>query len=335
MRRRCRPTPFHEGVYCPLSSVFDGQGREEGIEGDVRKSFVRCSLYVAFSGRMHFVCTMYALCMQFSSEAQKPDRSRAERTFSRFVCSVCSRFGSWPDFRLFPFKANAYNAYKCIQKGLRRALSPTADWVSTVCTSPGRKLHTASAYEIGRICPVTPESWRAWRRMPAEFGWVGHSMPCPSSRQAVGRTRGIAAWVCKNGFQRPLTAFHGRYGRPAMFDTKGALWAVYVACGGRWHGLRFPCARRWRHRPVQTARKRPLDGFSQTTWTLGRAVRLRHSTSRFSGLWRAWRHGCRPAALKASSEARFCRRRLRKWAKGRFSAFPVKSPFHRKFYGET
>ena len=141
-------------VYCTLHSVHGGQSEEEGIEGDVRLLCVRCSLYVAFSGHMHFVCTMYALCMHFSAEAGNPSKSKAEWTFSAFVCSVCSRFGSSSFFRRFPFKANAYNAYKCIQPCPKTALSSTARYVFAVCTSFARQLHTKSAYNAPASMPA-------------------------------------------------------------------------------------------------------------------------------------------------------------------------------------
>ena len=75
---------------------------------------------------MHFVCA----CMQFvcisAPHGRMPYKSKVEATFSVFVCSVCSRFGSWAFFRRFPFKANAYNAYKCIQGRSKTGVSPTA-----------------------------------------------------------------------------------------------------------------------------------------------------------------------------------------------------------------
>ena len=142
------------------------------------------------TGLYAFRMRLYAVCMHFSTEAEKPDRSRHERTFSRFVCSVCSRFGSSSFFRHFPFKANAYNAYKCIQGRSKTGMSPTADWDSSVCTRPGRKLHTESAYIFGRIRPATPGSWRTWRHVSVGFGWVGR--PTPTSRRRLRRRRGRA-----------------------------------------------------------------------------------------------------------------------------------------------
>ena len=124
-------------------------------------------------------------------------------------------------------------------------------------------------------------------------------------------------------------------GGPGHVDTKDRQRGVYEACGGRRHGLRFPCARRWRHRPVQTARKRHSGGFSRAAWALGH-IRRHGRSEAVSGPYGG--HGGMAAvraALETSFEARFCRRRLRKWPRRRFSAFPVKSPFHRKIYGET
>ena len=46
------------------------------------------------------------------------------------------------------------------------------------------------------------------------------------------RTKAIAAWTHKRPAKRPLTAFHGRCGKPAMFDMKGGPRAVYGPYGG-------------------------------------------------------------------------------------------------------
>ena len=100
-----------------------------------------------YAFRMHFVC----ICAPHS---RMPYKSRAERTFSRFVCSVCSRFRSWPFFWHFPFIGTAYNAYNCIQMPLKPCLSPTAEWAFAACSCLARKLHTENAYKGAKTMPA-------------------------------------------------------------------------------------------------------------------------------------------------------------------------------------
>ena len=182
---------------------------------------------------MHFVCACMQFVCIFRPYGRMPMKSRAGRTFSRFVCSVCSRFGSSSFFRRFPFKANAYNAYKCIQGRPKTALSPTADWDSSVCTWLGRELHTASAYGFGRN---RPRDARIMADMAACVGrvWLGRTLVFGGIVPAVmDDSRAVAAMVRKNGFQRPSDGLswpiwatgHVRYGR--------RLRAVYGPYGGR------------------------------------------------------------------------------------------------------
>ena len=96
---------------------------------------------------MQFVCTMYAVCMQFRLESENIDKSRAKRTFHKFVCSVCSRFRSSSFFRLFPFKGTAYTAYKHMQNQSKTRLNPTPDWVYSLPPLFARQLHTSRAYD--------------------------------------------------------------------------------------------------------------------------------------------------------------------------------------------
>ena len=188
--------------------------------------------------------------MHFSAEATNIDKSRAERTFSAFVCSVCSRFGSWAFFRRFPFKANAYNAYKCIQGRSKTGMSPTADWDSSVCIRPGRKLHTESAYAEGAPDPrhrlmkgvIAPAARRGWPRgrlaphCPQKAFWTvfrgqrGRTLPSPSPEASYGPFCGrggsdlqnVLAWTkahCPSRtFGRPpsLVGSDVRFRRPAI-----------------------------------------------------------------------------------------------------------------------
>ena len=41
------------------------------------------------------------------------------------VCTLCTSFGSWTFFGLFPFKGTAYGAYGCIRMTVESGLSPT------------------------------------------------------------------------------------------------------------------------------------------------------------------------------------------------------------------
>ena len=59
------------------------------------------------------------------------------------VCTLCTSFGSWTFFGLFPFKGTAYGAYGCIRPTMESGLSPTVcrHW-DTSCPSES-KVHTA------------------------------------------------------------------------------------------------------------------------------------------------------------------------------------------------
>ena len=96
---------------------------------------------------MQFVCTVYAVCMQFKREAGNIGKSRAESTFRMFVCSVCSCFRSSSFFWLFPFKGSAYTAYKRIRNRSKTRLNPTLVWVYGPPTLFVRRLHTSRAYD--------------------------------------------------------------------------------------------------------------------------------------------------------------------------------------------
>ena len=96
---------------------------------------------------MQFVCTVYAVCMQFKREAGNIGKSRVETTFYMVVCSVCSCFRSSSFFWLFPFKGSAYTAYKRIRNRSKTRLSPTLVWVYDPPTLFVRRLHTSRAYD--------------------------------------------------------------------------------------------------------------------------------------------------------------------------------------------
>ena len=182
---------------------------------------------------MHFVCTMYALCMQFSPEVGNPSKSRAKATFSRFVCSVCSRFRSSSFFRRFPFKGTAYNAYKCIQTPPKSPLSPTADWLFAVCSWPGRKLHTENAYAEALPYP----------RHGLAKGAIGPH--CPSKDGRALRRSGEAAERPANAPQTALcgpTWTEGRIGPHKAFHGSSGGEGASVEFG--WVGHLIPTLRR-------------------------------------------------------------------------------------------
>ena len=61
----------------------------------------------------------------------------------RAVCTLCTSFGSWSLFGLFPFKGSAYGAYGRIRMTMESGLSPTArrHWGASCLRK--RQVHTA------------------------------------------------------------------------------------------------------------------------------------------------------------------------------------------------
>ena len=101
-------------------------------------------------GCMQFVCTVYAVCMQFGPEVGSIGKSKAETTFRMVVCSVCSCFRSSSFFWLFPFKGSAYTAYRRMQNRSETRLNPTPDWFFALPPRLARRLHTSRVAEQTR-----------------------------------------------------------------------------------------------------------------------------------------------------------------------------------------
>ena len=87
------------------------------------------------------------------------------------VCTLCTSFGSWTFFGLFPFKGSAYGAYDCIRKSLESGLCPTVrrHW-DTSCPSES-KVHTAVHTAFGRKTPIDPLSGNGAKPRTHGVGW--------------------------------------------------------------------------------------------------------------------------------------------------------------------
>ena len=150
----------------------------------------------------------------------------------RAVCTLCTSFGSWTFFGLFPFKGTAYGAYGCIRKSLESGLSPTVRRHWSLFRPPESKVHTVVHTAFP---PCNPLSSPYWKR-PAEL----------SRRPGVGpywNLHGSSTYVhFRRHRRRPLAPERPLY---------AVLWPPWRAFAPRGAG----CGHR-RHRPPQG---RPRD----------------------------------------------------------------------------
>ena len=71
----------------------------------------------------------------------------------RAVCTLCTSFGSWSLFGLFPFKGTAYGAYNCIRLEAESGLSPTVRRHWSLFRPPKPKVHTVVHTAFGSKSP--------------------------------------------------------------------------------------------------------------------------------------------------------------------------------------
>ena len=74
----------------------------------------------------------------------------------RAVCTLCTSFGSWTFFGLFPFKGSAYGAYGCIRMTMESGLIPTARRHWSLFGPRKPKVHTAVHTAFRPKSPIDP-----------------------------------------------------------------------------------------------------------------------------------------------------------------------------------
>ena len=149
----------------------------------------------------------------------------------RAVCTLCTSFGSWSLFGLFPFKGSAYGAYGRIRPTMESGLSPTArrHWGASCLRK--RQVHTAvhTAFPpcnppivplletAGGIAPTTR------RRGVMESPRIPHIHPFPSASSPATCPR--EAPICRS--LAPLAGFRPKRRREAGITAIGPHRAVH------------------------------------------------------------------------------------------------------------
>ena len=156
----------------------------------------------------------------------------------RAVCTLCTSFGSWTFFRLFPFKGTAYGAYDCIRKPSESGLSPTACRHWSLFRLPKSKVHTAVHTAFPPCNPLLPPLLETAggiapttrRRGVMESPRIPHIHPFPSA-SSLSLISGMPLYAVF----RPLWR---------AFAPRGAGWAGIAAIGphraahGIWGSIR-------------------------------------------------------------------------------------------------
>ena len=136
----------------------------------------------------------------------------------RAVCTLCTSFGSWSLFGLFPFRGTAYGAYGRIRMTMESGLSPTARRHWSLFRPRKPKVHTAVHTAFPPCNPLSSP----YRKRPAESP----------------RRPGAGAWWNLHGFH---TSTHSRRhrrrplapGRP-LYAVLWPLWRAFAPRGAGW-----------------------------------------------------------------------------------------------------
>ncbi len=147
------------------------------------------------------------------------------------VCTLCTSFGSWSLFGLFPFKGSAYGAYGRMRMTMKSGLGPTARRHWSLFCLRKRQVHTA----FPPCNPLSPPYWKRPAVTPRRPGAgasvesprIPHIHPFPSALSPATCPR--EAPICRS--LAPLAGFRPKRRRMAGIAAIGPHRAVHGIWG--------------------------------------------------------------------------------------------------------